>query len=114
MWVHAGRLPHVLPPRAYFDPAHHARELEALFVPGWHAVATTTRLARPGDFVTTELLGQPVLVRNCGGELRAFQNVCAHRHSLLTRAPHGHAARMRCQYHGWEYDDAGRTIKVPD
>jgi phenylpropionate dioxygenase-like ring-hydroxylating dioxygenase large terminal subunit len=59
-----GRLPHVLAPRCYFDPQHHARELEALFAGGWHCLATRGALARPGQFVTAELLGEPVLVRN--------------------------------------------------
>jgi phenylpropionate dioxygenase-like ring-hydroxylating dioxygenase large terminal subunit len=64
--------------------------------------------------VTTEVLGEPVLVRNCDGEIRAFQNVCAHRHSLLTSQPRGTSPRIRCQYHGWEYDSDGRSLRVPD
>src|SRR5262249_54300149 len=67
----------------------------------------------PGDFATVEICGEPLLVRNCSGELRAFQNVCAHRHSMLTAAPRGHSERMRCQYHGWQYDDDGRPGSVP-
>ncbi len=114
MWVHSGRLPHVLAPSRYHDPDNHARELVALFAPGWHCLTTLDLLRGPGDFVTVELLGEPVLVRNCDGELRAFQNVCAHRHALLTREPRGHSARIRCQYHGWEYDADGRTCRVPD
>lgn len=114
MWVHSGRLPHVLAPQRYYDPDNHARELAALFARGWHCVTTLELLRGDGDFVTTELLGEPVLVRNCGGELRAFQNVCAHRHALLSREPRGNSARIRCQYHGWEYDADGRTCRVPD
>jgi choline monooxygenase len=55
-----------------------------------------------------------VLVRNCDGELRAFQNVCAHRHSLLTALRKGRAPRIRCQVHGWEYDADGKSLRVPD
>src|SRR5882672_12907494 len=101
MWVSTGRLPHVLAPHAYWDPAHHARELDALFARGWHCVTTRGALPAAGDFVTVELLDQPVLVRNLGGELRAYQNVCAHRHALLTALPRGTSERIRCQYHGW-------------
>src|SRR5262245_63008928 len=107
MWAHDHRLPQVLSPRCYHDAEHHAREVDALFAPGWHCVATLEALRRPGDFVTLELAGEPVLVRNCGGELRAFQNVCAHRHSLIRGEPQGSAPRIRCRYHGWEYDDDG-------
>jgi phenylpropionate dioxygenase-like ring-hydroxylating dioxygenase large terminal subunit len=114
VWIHTGRLAHVLAPRCYFDPQHHARELEVLFAGGWHCLATRGALARPGQFITAELLGEPVLVRNCDGELRAFQNVCAHRHAQLVREPRGESPRIRCQYHGWEYDADGRSRKVPD
>jgi len=114
MWVHTGRLPHVLAPRCYWDPQHHAREVSALFANGWHCVTTRSALRTPGDYVTVELLGQPVLVRNCDGELRAFQNVCAHRHALLTREARGTSPRIRCQYHGWEYDADGRSLRIPD
>lgn len=114
MWVHTGRLPHVLAPAAYFDPAQHAREHDALFARGWHCVTTRAAVARPGDFITCDLLGEPVLVRNCDGDVRAFQNVCAHRHALLTAEPRGSSPRLRCQYHGWEYDGDGRSLRVPD
>jgi len=114
MWVHTGRLPHVLAPHCYHAPEHHARELAALFAGGWHGITTRDALRSPGDFITTEVIGEPVLVRNCDGEIRAFQNVCAHRHSLLTTRPRGTSPRMRCQYHGWEYDADGRSLRVPD
>ena len=96
MWVHSGRLPHVLPPAAYHEPAIYARELEMLFERSWHCVGTLDALRSPGDFITVELLDQPVLLRNCDGELRAFQNVCAHRHSTLVSEPRGTSARIRC------------------
>jgi len=114
MWVQHGRLPHLLSTRAYHDPALHDREVSALFAGGWHCVATRAALRQPGDFVTFELLGEPVLVRNDGGTIRAFQNVCAHRHSILTCETRGHAPRLRCQVHGWEYDEEGRSLRIPD
>src|SRR5512139_1170047 len=114
MWVHTGRLPHVLSPAAYYDPTQDEREREALFARGWHCVTTTAALRSPGDFVTVELLGEPVLVRNCDGEIRAFANVCAHRHSLLTSLRRGSSPRITCQYHGWEYDRDGRSLRIPD
>ena len=114
MWVQAGRLPHLLSTRAYHDPALHEREVASLFAPGWHCVAPRAAVRQSGDFATAELLGQPVLVRNDGGTIRAFQNVCAHRHSMLTCETRGHAPRLRCQVHGWEYDAEGRSLRIPD
>jgi choline monooxygenase len=114
MWVNKTRLPHVLAPGAYHDPAHHERELAELFRPGWHGVGSLDDIPRDGDFFTTEVLGQPLIVRNHRGEPRAFLNVCAHRHTLLTHAERGSAPRLRCQYHGWEYDGDGAVCKIPD
>ena len=82
--------------------------------PSWHLVAAADEIAHDGDFVTRDVLGTPVLVRNARGHTRAFVNVCAHRHTLLVSAPRGCARRIRCPYHGWEYDDDGAVCKMPD
>lgn len=113
MFVSASRLPHVLPPEAYSSLAHFERECAALLLPAWHVVCTTSDVHRPGDFVTCNLLGHPLQVRNFDGELRAVSNVCAHRHCLISSLTRGSSSRMRCQYHGWEYDKEGRTGHIP-
>ena len=84
-------------------------ELENLFLPAWHPVATVGDLAKPGSFLTFDLLETPILIRNFDGELRAFLNVCPHRHSKLTEKPCGNTERLRCQYHGWEFNQDGHT-----
>jgi phenylpropionate dioxygenase-like ring-hydroxylating dioxygenase large terminal subunit len=114
MFVHSTRLPHILPPAAYCAPQHFVDERERVLLPAWHLVGTTTDLPRDGDFLTLDLLGRPVQVRNFGGELVALSNVCAHRHCLLSSAKQGHSDRMRCQYHGWEYGADGRTRRIPE
>jgi phenylpropionate dioxygenase-like ring-hydroxylating dioxygenase large terminal subunit len=114
VFIHRERLQHLLSPYHYRDEAHYRKEVERLFLPAWHYVATKADLPRPGDFLTLDLLGQPLLVRNLDGEIRAFQNVCAHRHCTLTSLPRGHDERFRCQYHGWEYNKDGATAKIPD
>jgi phenylpropionate dioxygenase-like ring-hydroxylating dioxygenase large terminal subunit len=63
MWKHDTRLPHLLPPAAYHDAEHHRREVDAPFRRGWHFVATLDELPNPGDFVTRELVGTPLLLR---------------------------------------------------
>jgi phenylpropionate dioxygenase-like ring-hydroxylating dioxygenase large terminal subunit len=114
MWLHDTRLPHLLAPSAYHDEAHYRREVDQLFRRGWHFTATLDEIPNAGDFVTRDLVGTPLLVRNGASGPRVFVNVCAHRHALLTHAPCGSARRMRCQYHGWEYDDDGLVAKIPD
>ncbi|MBX9626109.1 MAG: Rieske 2Fe-2S domain-containing protein [Gemmataceae bacterium] len=114
MFIHQHHLRHLLRPEHYTSEAQYRAELRHLFLPAWHPVATTGDLARPGDFLTLDLLETPLLLRNFDGHLRAFLNVCPHRHSKLTEKPCGNTERLRCQYHGWEYQEDGRTGKVPD
>ncbi len=114
MFIHQHHLRHLLRPEHYTSEDQYRAELRHLFLPAWHPVATVNELARPGDFITFDLLETPILIRNFDGELRAFLNVCPHRHSRLTDRPCGNAERLRCQYHGWEYQADGRTAKIPD
>lgn len=114
MFVHQNQLEYLLPSEAYSSESQLQIERERLFLPSWHPVATRQDLPHSGDFLTFELFGHPVIVRNFSGTLHAFQNVCAHRHCLLTREEQGHSDKLRCQYHGWEYDETGYTNRIPD
>lgn len=114
MFTHQHHLRHLLRPEHYTSEAQHRAEIRHLFHPAWHPLAAKSELARSGDFLTFELLETPILLRNFDGQLRAFLNVCPHRHSKLTDQPCGNTEMLRCQYHGWEYDADGRTGKIPD
>lgn len=114
MFIASHALPHVLSPSCYWSIDQHERECAVLFRPAWHLVGTTHELAHPGDFLTCELLGQPVHVRNFDGQLQALSNVCAHRHCLVSSEAQGHSPTMRCQYHGWEYGSEGATRRIPE
>ena len=114
MFTHQHHLRHLLRPEHYTTESQYRAELRHLFRPAWHPLAAIGDLARPGDFLTFDLLETPILLRNFDGELRAFLNVCPHRHSKLTEKPCGNTERLRCQYHGWEFNKEGSTGKIPD
>jgi len=114
MYVSNSRLPHVLSPSAYWSEESSKAEFAALFLKGWHLVGTTRELKQPGDFLTCNLFGIPIQVRNFDGQLHAVSNVCAHRHCLLSGKTTGHSENLKCQYHGWEYDATGRTRRIPE
>ena len=114
MFTNQHHLRHVLRPDQYVSGEQYREELRHLFLPAWHPVATVGDLARPGDFLTLDILETPILLRNFDGEFRAFLNVCPHRHCLLTGKPRGNTETLRCQYHGWEYNGDGRTGRIPD
>ena len=114
MFLNQSRLPHVLRPALYSCPQQYQLEVEHLFQPVWHVVGSLKDLEHDGDFLTLELLGQPILVRNFAGEIHTFLNVCTHRHCLLTHEKHGSSPTLACQYHGWEYTQDGRTAYIPE
>jgi phenylpropionate dioxygenase-like ring-hydroxylating dioxygenase large terminal subunit len=114
MFTNQHHLRHLLRPDQYYSDEQYRTELRHLFRPAWHPLAAKQELARPGDFLTFDLLETPILLRNFDGQLRAFLNVCPHRHSRLTDKPRGNTERLRCQYHGWEYNADGHTGRIPD
>ncbi|MDZ4683989.1 MAG: aromatic ring-hydroxylating dioxygenase subunit alpha [Planctomycetaceae bacterium] len=115
MFVSETHLPQLLSVSHYTDPAFHQRELDAMFLGGWHCVAVTDQLPKVGDFLTIELHGRPLIVWRTDSGIKTFLNVCTHRFSTLTDKPHGSCpGHLKCQYHGWEYDGDGNTCKIPD
>lgn len=99
----------------YIDAAQFARERALIFRKQPIAVGYSYQLREPGDFITTEETGVPILVaRDRAGKLNAFINACRHRGTLLVDEPCG-AGRHAfvCPYHNWTYDSDGRLVTVP-
>ena len=104
-----------LPSSWYRDPRVDALERRSVFGESWQLVARADQLERPGDFVTAEVAGEPLLVlRDDAGDLRAFFNVCRHRGACILTEPRGSVRRLRCRYHGWTYDLRGELRGVPE
>src|SRR5688572_7305273 len=114
MFQSRGAHAHELPADAYSAADVFAAEEERVFRASWVVVAAASALPRHGDQLALSVGGLPVLVRNDGGVLRAYRNVCPHRHSLV--APEGRSCQveLRCQYHGWEFHADGRLARLPD
>jgi phenylpropionate dioxygenase-like ring-hydroxylating dioxygenase large terminal subunit len=104
------------PVSEYFDPARYDREVELLFRRHPMVVAFSDQLRKPGDFVTHNDTGQPILVaRGTDGVLRAFLNVCRHRSAAVeTRACGAGKRAFVCPYHGWSYGLDGRLLGITD
>ena len=96
-----------LPGSYYFDPGIYAREVEEIWFKTWQFVGYARDLARPGDYVTADLLDQKILVsRGKDGRLRAFHNVCMHRGHVLAEGK-GNKTVFTCPFHAWSYDTTG-------
>lgn len=113
MFVADGALEHLLRPADYVTPEARSRDL-SLLRHHWHLHALANDLTREGDQVADDVAGVPVVVRNEGGRLAGFVNVCPHRHCLLVAPGACRADALRCMYHGWTFDDGGALCKLPD
>jgi len=104
-----------IPAPWYTDERVAELERTAIFGGTWQAAARADQLEHAGDFVTTEIAGEPiVLVRSADGTLRAFYNVCRHHAAAVVTGETGHAANFRCPYHGWTYGIDGALKGTPD
>ncbi len=103
-----------LPAFCYTDLDVLTLEKDRIFSRTWQVVGHRDQLAKPGDYFTTDLAGEPLLmVRGDQGDLRGFYNVCRHRAGPPAEGC-GSRKLFRCGYHGWTYDLAGKLISAPE
>ncbi len=100
--------------RVYTDPDIFELEMERIFGRAWLFAGHSSQLAKPGDYITTELARQPVImIRHSDGAIHVLFNRCAHRGAKIAPLRSGHAPRLTCCYHGWTYDSDGTLLNVP-
>ncbi len=106
---------YTLPAAWYVDERIARLERQHVFGGTWQVVARVDQLQRPGQFVTTQLAGEPlVIVRSDDGQLRAFYNVCRHHAAAVVTESEGSARLFRCPYHGWSYGLDGALKGAPE
>jgi choline monooxygenase len=99
----------------YTDERIAELERKTVFSRTWQMVGRAEQVAMPGQYITAEVGGEPVLVvRGQDGMLRGFFNVCRHHAAAVMTEPCGTAARLQCPYHGWTYGLDGSLKGVPD
>jgi choline monooxygenase len=104
-----------IPNTWYTDPDIYELERQSVFGGNWLMAGRLDQVATPGSFLTAEIAGEPILVvRDAEGTLRAFFNVCRHRAAPILTEPCGSVTKLRCRYHGWTYDLAGRLRGTPE
>ena len=104
-----------IPSDWYTDNRIYELELQNVIASSWQCVGRTDQVEEPGQYLTSEVAGEPVVVvRGAHGILRGFFNVCRHHAAAVMTEPHGTANQLRCPYHGWTYALDGQLIGTPD
>lgn len=79
----------------------------------WMCIGHVGEVSNPGDFYTTEMLDEQLLVtRDTNGVIRVLSNVCRHRGNQVAEGS-GNSQRFVCQYHTWSYDNTGALLSAP-
>ena len=103
-----------LPAAWYRDPEILAQEQERIFARTWQLVGRAEQVAKPGEYFTATVAGEPLIVARGGDErLRAFSNVCRHRAGPVASGA-GCRQVFQCGYHGWTYALDGRLMATPE
>ena len=98
----------------YVSPAVFDLEMERIFGRAWLFVGHASQVPSPGDFVTTRMCRQPVIMsRHSDGEIHVMFNRCTHRGAQVCTEPRGNRKRFECPYHGWAFNTDGSHAGAP-
>ena len=98
----------------YTSPERYDLEFRTYLARSWVFFVLETQLGSLGDTVAQCIFGVPVLVRRGeDGALHGFINVCRHRAGPIVSQGKTVCRVLRCQYHGWMYDQHGRLSGTP-
>jgi Phenylpropionate dioxygenase and related ring-hydroxylating dioxygenases, large terminal subunit len=102
-----------MPRSVYLSPDFLKLEIEKIFAKEWLCAGRASRLSKPGDYLTMDIAGYPVVVlRDRDMKLRALSNVCLHRMSTLVQGE-GNTRALVCPYHAWTYNLDGTLRGAP-
>ena len=105
--------PRTLPGCFYTDGSVLEHEVEHLFRREWLCLGRVDEIPHPGDYFTTRLLDEPLLVvRGEDDQIRVLSNVCRHRGMPVAEGA-GNRRKFVCPYHGWTYACDGRLAHAP-
>lgn len=103
-----------VPNEVFTDERVHRDELGSVFRRSWLFVGMEQLIPRPGDFFTTTMGEDAVIVsRGRDSRIRVLLNKCLHRGNKVCLFDRGNTTQFTCSYHGWSYNSAGKLTGVP-
>ena len=101
-------------PSLYTDPQIFEAEMERIFSQTWIWVAHVSELPKPGDFRSTFVGRNPVIVvRDRQQNIHVLENRCRHRGATVCEKTRGNATGFTCPYHSWSYGLDGKLRGLP-
>ncbi len=102
-----------MPKSVYVSEDFARLEEQAIFAREWLCAGRADALKAPGDYLTMEIAGEPVIIlRDRDNRLRGLSNVCRHRMSTLLEG-RGNTRSIVCPYHAWTYNLDGSLRGAP-
>ena len=100
--------------RVYIDQEIFDLEMERLFKRAWLYIGHESQVKKPGDYFTTEMGTQPVIVvRDDNNQIRVFYNRCTHRGARLVVNHTGNVQRFVCDFHAYSFETNGKLAYIP-
>ena len=96
--------------KVYIDPAVFELEMERIFNRSWLYAGHESQVPERGDFITTQLGKQSLIVVRHQDDINVLFNRCPHRGAKICETESGNSRPFRCPYHGWVFDTDGRFI----
>ena len=105
----------VLSGKIYTNPELFDLEMKKIFQGTWVYVAHESEIANPGDYKTTFIGNQPVIVTRGAddGNIYVMLNRCRHKAATVCQMECGNANFFRCAFHGWTFTNKGDLIGTP-
>ncbi len=102
----------LIKPKEYYSEDIFLSENEKIFSKTWNFIGFYNDFIEENDFVSLVIANTPVVVQKLKGSIKAFRNVCSHRHSIIQTESKGNRPLM-CPYHGWAYNNKGIPFGIP-
>lgn len=104
-----------IPKSRYTSRDYKELEDERLWPKVWHLAGLVSDLDEAGQYFTYEVGRESVLViKQEGGEIAAFHNVCTHRGNRLVEPGRGRASSFTCLFHAWRFGVDGSLEQALD